>query len=321
MNLFITNKCIKNCSFCFNKDRVTPTPSYEEIIQLLKKIKPTESISLLGGEPTTHPKFLDIHKYILKKFDRYLLFTNLLTDNEIWKEMWQINYCSPKQSALGLAINCNELSDSNRKIFYRNFNFLVGFKRICFALTIGEETDVNSYDTEFIRNMVKRQRARLRISAAMPHGVEQTFIHNKEIGDKIISIIKKIDVPASYISLDCIITPCLFSKNDWNFIKANFDEKNNFKTSCNGVPFDVMIGEKRIKYCLPCNDISIEIPSTNNIEFGEIRDELREKYLELYKPLCPEKCRECKYRKTDCGGACLAVKRLEMPKYKNINDG
>ncbi|HID94569.1 MAG TPA: radical SAM protein [Candidatus Latescibacteria bacterium] len=67
-NIDLTNRCNLNCPICFAsasiKDYVYE-PSFEQVLEMLKVLKavkpiPTSAIQFSGGEPTIHPRFLDI---------------------------------------------------------------------------------------------------------------------------------------------------------------------------------------------------------------------------------------------------------------------
>ncbi|MDD2753122.1 MAG: radical SAM protein [Candidatus Portnoybacteria bacterium] len=88
IDLCVWDRCNNKCLMCTNPDRPWPAwdgsfdYSFEAIIGRLeknrKKIKAAESIYLTGGEPTLHPRFLDIFRYLAKTFpaQRIKLLTN-----------------------------------------------------------------------------------------------------------------------------------------------------------------------------------------------------------------------------------------------------
>lgn len=88
MDLNVWDKCNNRCLMCTNPDWPWPAwdgsynYDYQAIIkrieQVKEKIKLDDSIYLTGGEPTLHPHFLDILKYISQHFpkQRIKLLTN-----------------------------------------------------------------------------------------------------------------------------------------------------------------------------------------------------------------------------------------------------
>ena len=67
-NVDITGKCNLNCNVCFaDSNKYLYEPSFEEILMMLRKVRQTKpapctSVQFTGGEPTIHPRFLDIVK-------------------------------------------------------------------------------------------------------------------------------------------------------------------------------------------------------------------------------------------------------------------
>lgn len=67
-NIDLTNRCNMNCPFCFanaNAAGYVYEPDFEQVVgmlQMLRDIRPTPvtAVQFSGGEPTLHPRFLDI---------------------------------------------------------------------------------------------------------------------------------------------------------------------------------------------------------------------------------------------------------------------
>jgi MoaA/NifB/PqqE/SkfB family radical SAM enzyme len=88
MDLNVWDKCNNRCLMCTNPDSPWPAwdgsfdYSYDAIIRRLEKmkekIKLDDSIYLTGGEPTLHPQFLNILKYLTQNFpkQKITLLTN-----------------------------------------------------------------------------------------------------------------------------------------------------------------------------------------------------------------------------------------------------
>lgn len=64
----LTNRCNLKCPICYanaNVSGMVVEPGYEEVVRMLQKLRdlrpvPCQFIQFAGGEPTLHPKFLDI---------------------------------------------------------------------------------------------------------------------------------------------------------------------------------------------------------------------------------------------------------------------
>lgn len=78
MDLCVWDLCNNKCLQCTNPDRPWPAwdntlgYQYEDVIRRLEayadRIRAEDSLYLSGGEPTLHPRFLDILKYIQRQF-------------------------------------------------------------------------------------------------------------------------------------------------------------------------------------------------------------------------------------------------------------
>ncbi len=88
MDICVWDRCNNKCLMCTNPDRPWPAwdgsfkYDYKSLIKRIKdskdKIKEYDSIYLSGGEPTLHPQFLDVFKYLSDNFpgQRIKLLTN-----------------------------------------------------------------------------------------------------------------------------------------------------------------------------------------------------------------------------------------------------
>lgn len=83
--LYLTNKCNKNCDYCYQKDHninYNKKIDYNKIIDFLKTTSPKQTV-LFGGEPTLKS---DLIKKLIKEFSEteYIITTNgILLDNII----------------------------------------------------------------------------------------------------------------------------------------------------------------------------------------------------------------------------------------------
>ncbi|MEK7841369.1 MAG: radical SAM protein, partial [Deltaproteobacteria bacterium] len=65
-NIDITGNCNLSCSVCFANSNTNPYQlDYEDVVKMMQNLRnmrpaPAEAVQFMGGEPTIHPRFLDI---------------------------------------------------------------------------------------------------------------------------------------------------------------------------------------------------------------------------------------------------------------------
>lgn len=80
MDICLWDKCNNKCSMCTNPDRPWLSPNglpeegydYEILIGRIKRLKEkitsSDAVILTGGEPTLHPRFLDVFRFVCQNF-------------------------------------------------------------------------------------------------------------------------------------------------------------------------------------------------------------------------------------------------------------
>lgn len=110
--LIVTHECNKNCNFCIDKYRGnTEFISIENVIKAINYAKKhnIKEILIVGGEPTLHPKIIEISK-IIKDFGLKTILTSNYSKPEIIKQLDGI-------------IDCFNISYYNQKILPKQENF------------------------------------------------------------------------------------------------------------------------------------------------------------------------------------------------------
>lgn len=81
-NILLTSRCTRSCPYCFAEKEMTASPSqimsWENFIYLADFLAASgeKTISLLGGEPTLHPDFVDYILYLNERNFNITVFTN-----------------------------------------------------------------------------------------------------------------------------------------------------------------------------------------------------------------------------------------------------
>lgn len=74
LDLFINNKCNLNCSYCTVDNSINKNYDFEKIKEI--NFKNFDVINILGGEPTMHPNFIEIVKFIYNQNKNIVIFSN-----------------------------------------------------------------------------------------------------------------------------------------------------------------------------------------------------------------------------------------------------
>src|SRR5690242_20613319 len=90
--LYITEKCQLRCTHCYMGERLEAERHMEvtlvrEILVNLRIVYGQYKVYLLGGEPTTHPKFLDILCVCREQGYKVVLTSNGIFPEKIWKHL------------------------------------------------------------------------------------------------------------------------------------------------------------------------------------------------------------------------------------------
>ena len=236
MNILLTNICNGKCVYCFayesmfsNSGKIKPKEisldNLKTLLDFLQKNKETETIRLLGGEPSLHSKLEEVFDNIINKgFKQIEFFSNGIIApyaGEILKKyqkylvfVWNINppgLYSPKIQTL-IERNIHELKGKS--------NF------------IGLNIYKTDYNPSFIMKIIKKNPHidSVRIGIAHPIGNKlnpnnQNYVKIADyptIGKIIYKFIVNVSKQFPHIKkvkLDCGYTPCLFNSKQLKHLK------------------------------------------------------------------------------------------------------
>ena len=299
MNLILTQKCNKNCSYCFAlEDRKNSICCSDMDLDFAKRLvddaaENNEPLKILGGEPTLYPHLKELLDYIKAKEMGPNLITNLMFDEDMANMIKEQLEQNPKMEILA---NFTELDIKNRyEIFKKNFEILNNDTRVYLSYTIDNKKPIKyhiNYLTDHIEPFKKIKH--IRISIMFPtEQSKYSILNDKEYGNTIYQVCKFLVNQGFICHFDCIILPCLFSNLE--FIKLVHNKQVIFFVNCNRPVMDVFPNHE-CRYCYPCSEIS-----TVYTDFETTFKELIYKYNEAYKR--PDTCTKC----NKCPGPCLAL--------------
>tara|TARA_B100000959_G_scaffold37632_1_gene36337 strand:- start:958 stop:1935 length:978 start_codon:yes stop_codon:yes gene_type:complete len=302
INLILTRECAKRCSFCFTGDYTKETEiSLDFVDRLFNQFSDIDSVNILGGEPTQHPKFTQIiDKVAIEYNTQYMLISNLLFPKRIleWIVKNRIN-------RTGILANGMELTtkDSRFKLYKKNWNTIYNESNgedICIAITIAK-----NHSPEYFKEYFKILKNELAGIPTIRIGLDLSntdIINNTMYGDSIRAIQE--ELPVSSIIFDCQIPPCIFNY-DLNKVLHNYS---NMDYLCNNVALDIFYDSSAIfGYCVQnirTEDI-FDYDSTNELKL-EFRRQYKEQEREtLYKEIS-DVCKSCGYYSDNtCNSLCM----------------
>jgi len=87
-NILLTEKCVRSCPYCFAKEYLKESKenmlSWENLIYITDLFEASNErrLSLLGGEPTLHPDFVDFVMYLNQRKFNVNVFTSGIMPNK-----------------------------------------------------------------------------------------------------------------------------------------------------------------------------------------------------------------------------------------------
>jgi len=106
IEFFITSKCNYNCEYCFGdftpKKLNASDETINNFIKLIPKLQRGACIKLIGGEPTFHPRFIEVANCILENNKSLDIGTNFSLSNDIFKHLID---CSKKENQIKLIVS------------------------------------------------------------------------------------------------------------------------------------------------------------------------------------------------------------------------
>ena len=314
-NILLTQRCVRSCPYCFAEKHMSESypddiMSWENLIYLSDFIQSSgeQRFSIMGGEPTLHPDFINMILYLLERNFSLNVFTSGIMSNSMLEEASQVfldipldrltfvcNLNDPEKTKTSLA----ELESVKR--FLRSFG-----ERVVPGFNIYRKDFKLDFLTQYINEYGLRKTIRL--------GLAHPIVGKKNIYMRINDIEMIINRLFSYApfferfrikpGLDCGFPLCRFSDEQLAWLSRNTDNKNEF--SCGPV---IDIGpDMSVWSCFPLSSFQ----KKSIFEFNSIQEVINY-YQDLHKTIRIEKsgifdeCDECLSREDGrCRGGCVA---------------
>lgn len=222
-NVLLTQRCVRSCPYCFarkylSESQLQQTISWEDLIYAadLQQMSGERSLSLLGGEPTLHPEFLDFVLYLVARGFHVTVFTSGIMSERLRKEMEAAFHNIP-QGSVSFVCNLNDpaISPEPEQTQVNAFLHVFG-PRVSPGFNI-YRTD---FRLEFIFDSINRYglERNLRLGLAHPiAGHDNLFISPQEIPAvvaRLVSYFPLFERHKVRPGLDCGFPLCKFSADE-----------------------------------------------------------------------------------------------------------
>jgi len=311
-NLLLTEKCVRSCPYCFAKEYLKENTnnllSWESLIYIADLLESSNEkhLSLLGGEPTLHPDFIDFVIYLHeRKFHVNVFTSGILSDK---------NLCAAKEYLLKIPVEnlsfvCNYNHPDTSTIaetqqihkFFKHFS-----KYISLSFNLYQK----DFDFTFLVNTINRydlkKHIRLGLAQPIPGQKNECLSRNEipEISEKFRNQLHILEENRISIGFDCGMPLCIFSNEDiGRLFKLNGGR---VAFSC-GPAIDIS-SDMQVWACFPLSNYEKKsLYDFNNMEeikkyFSEQHNHIRKTEHGIF-----EACQTCIYLKEGlCKGGCFA---------------
>lgn len=301
----INSGCNLSCPFCFadgivNKGQLKVKEMTEDdfkfILNFLKE--KTDTITLMGGEPTIHKYFFDFMKKTLNEGFNVMLLTNGTWNDKVLNFLMKL-----PQNRVTYCVNINKyMGNKNLKNVISN---LLPLKDGNIILSVN--IDKINFDFDFYKNIIKEISPKaVRWSYALP-GDGNVFLEKAEYSILSQSLIDFFDFLLKNnikIIPDHLVPLCMFDKDQIEFLKKN---EVKIKTRC--TPIIDILPDLSVINCFPLfgKIDSFKLQDFDSID--QIYDEFDRILKKKNKELADYRCGDCEISKKNiCTGGCLALR-------------
>jgi len=311
-NLSITNVCNKRCVYCFANDTrkeygksFMDDLTYDRALDYIER-SGLKQARLLGGEPTTHPKFIS---YVQKALERNLdimVFTNGLMSQKVLNFLAQI-----PAGKLSILLNTIHPNENNPRGISRQKQIMA---KLAPSIILGITIYSTIVDLEYLTVYLNEFNLKKEVRLGLAHSVlsqQNRFLHPKNysiVGRKIARFKEEVDVKGIKVGFDCGFVPCMFPPDSFELLHEELKKAGN---CCH--PIIDMLSDDTCISCYPLNDLK-KIKLHSQLTAPELIEQF-EKELRLYNEIgIYPYCRSCPLFKTRCNGGCYSFR---IQRYQN----
>ncbi len=318
MNVLVSNTCNRRCSYCFAAERVSYTTrqqsearaappfisedDFERAVEFACRNR-VRKFGILGGEPSTHPRFVSLLERALAGGLDVKVFTN---------GMWRprdieavAGFGGDARRRLTLVTNLNQPDETPDHERRRQERFLEELGRCALP-------SFNIYrlgfDPLFLVDTIERHamRRHIRLGVAQPlaeHDSEFIAVEDyPRLAPTLMALAEACDSRDITIGFDCGFTLCMFTPEQIGRLQLAGCR---FKASC-GPAVDVGT-DLSVWACFPLSTFARGAALDDFGSLAEIVDHFAEEYDRLYWTGVLPQCIDCRHRRRrQCPGGCAA---------------
>lgn len=311
-NVLLTEKCVRSCPYCFAKKHMDDsdfhTLNWDNLIYIADflEISNEKKISLLGGEPTLHPDFVDFSTYLLEREFHVNVFTSgIMSDAKLEEANQFLSHVSP--DLFSFTCNMNHPQISNTTELARLDRFLELFGHLT---TPGFNIYQTPFDINFILQNINKYNLRRHVRIGLTHPIPGEV--NKSIATKDLRemaknfmdyapLFERLNVTPGF---DCGMPLCIFEESELGMLYKVTNGKLSF-----GCGPAIDIGPDMMVWsCFPLSNYNKKsLYEFNSIQdiigfYRDLHGKIRVEVGGIY-----EKCDDCRHLNSGlCSGGCVA---------------
>ena len=329
-NVFLLGACNLRCGYCFADDfmgrgadqniggeGVAKSINLEDYVRILDFLTASgvSIVSLVGGEPTLHPEFISIIQISLDKGFAVSIKSNATWNKKIGRDILDLPH-----EGIHFLLNINHptvLGATHWKRVVRNAQQLKG-KNVDFQFNI----DRADFDYQHILDLAREVQpgkivwslSNLVKGNGCASFSDPLFIR-EYYAEKVLAFVAQVGKLGIKTSGVHGITPCTFSKQDYDVLQAN---GGSLESTCNPV-FD-FLPDLSVLYCFPMSGFFEKKTISQGKNLHELNWEFQESLAFLRSDLYPRaECGDCQYFYSEvCHGGCIA---RQLDGYQKTDTG
>lgn len=225
VNLLITMRCNRSCSYCFAKEKLhsysapeavknITLENFNKVLDFLLKSN-QNVLQLAGGEPTIHPQFKEMLLALINKKMRVNILSNALWDPNLNEFFSQVSPLT-----LGFLLNIDHpktYSSSEWSTIEKNLSFLSNRGNVTLSFNIHEKNP----DYAYIFDLTSKYHFKnLRLSFSMPvtfKGRKNAYLPIKDYkstAKHVIDFTRKAEALGATVGLDNAVPICMFTPEE-----------------------------------------------------------------------------------------------------------